>query len=76
MPTAMDIYKLLPKKNCGECKFPTCLAFAMQLANQKVALDSCPYVSPEAKTALEESGAPPIKLVTIGSGEFAGKSVV
>jgi acetyl-CoA decarbonylase/synthase complex subunit gamma len=74
MPTAMDIYKLLPKKNCGECKFPTCLAFAMQLANQKVALDSCPYVSPEAKTALEESGAPPIKLVTIGSGELAAKT--
>jgi acetyl-CoA decarbonylase/synthase complex subunit gamma len=69
MPTAMEIYKLLPKKNCGECKFPTCLAFAMQLANQKVALEACPYVSPEAKAALEESGAPPIRLVTIGAGE-------
>ncbi len=73
MPTAMEIYKLLPKKNCGECKFPTCLAFAMQLANQKVALDACPYVSPEAKAALEESGAPPIKLVTFGAGELAVK---
>ena len=41
MPTAMEIYKLLPKKNCGECKFPTCLAFAMQLANLKVALTNC-----------------------------------
>lgn len=73
MPTAMEIYKLLPKKNCGECKFPTCLAFAMQLANQKAALEACPYVSPEAKAALEESGAPPIKLVTFGSGEAAAK---
>ena len=73
MPTAMDIYKLLPKKNCGECKFPTCLAFAMQLANQKVALEACPYVSPEAKAALEESGAPPIRLVTVGSGERMAK---
>lgn len=73
MPTAMEIYKLLPKKNCGECKFPTCLAFAMQLANQKVALEACPYVSPEAKATLEESGAPPIKLVTIGAGEYASK---
>jgi acetyl-CoA decarbonylase/synthase complex subunit gamma len=69
----MEIYKLLPKKNCGECKFPTCLAFAMQLANQKVALEACPYVSPEAKAALEESGAPPIKLVTFGVGELAAK---
>lgn len=74
MPTAMDIYKLLPKKNCGECKFPTCLAFAMQLANQKVALEACPYVTPEAKAILEESGAPPIRLVTIGVGELAVKT--
>lgn len=73
MPTAMEIYKLLPKKNCGECKVPTCLAFAMQLANQKAALEACPYVSPEAKAALEESGAPPIRLVTVGAGGFAVK---
>jgi acetyl-CoA decarbonylase/synthase complex subunit gamma len=73
MPSAMEIYKLLPKKNCGECKFPTCLAFAMQLANQKVALEACPYVSPEAKAALEESGAPPIRLVTFGSGDSEAK---
>lgn len=73
MPTAMEIYKLLPKKNCGECKFPTCLAFAMQLANQKAALEACPYVSPEAKAALEESGAPPIRLVTFGAGDSAAK---
>lgn len=73
MPTAMDIYKLLPRKNCGECKFPTCLAFAMQLANQKVALEACPYVSPEAKAQLEESGAPPIRLVTVGVSDVAVK---
>jgi len=66
VPTAMEIYKLLPKKNCGECKFPTCLAFAMQLANQKVALEACPYVTPEAKSVLEESGAPPVRLVSFG----------
>src|SRR3989304_4624839 len=69
----MDIYKLLPKTNCGECKFPTCLAFAMQLANQKVSLETCPHVSQEARAALEESGAPPIRLVTIGVGDLAAK---
>jgi acetyl-CoA decarbonylase/synthase complex subunit gamma len=73
MPSAMEIYKLLPRKNCGECKFPTCLAFAMQLANQKVALEACPHVSPEAKASLEESGAPPIRLVTFGSGDTVSK---
>ena len=73
MPTAMEIYKLLPKKNCGECKFPTCLAFAMQLANQKVALEACPYVSDDAKAQLEESGAPPIRSVAFGAGDLAVK---
>ncbi|MBM4237012.1 MAG: acetyl-CoA decarbonylase/synthase complex subunit gamma [Euryarchaeota archaeon] len=71
MPTAIEIFKLLPKKNCGECKFPTCLAFAMQLANQKVKLEDCPYVSEQAKSTLAASAAPPIRLVKIGSGENA-----
>jgi acetyl-CoA decarbonylase/synthase complex subunit gamma len=70
----MEIYKLLPKKNCGECKVPTCLAFAMQLANQKTSLEACPHISPEAKAALVESGAPPIRTVTIGAGELALKT--
>ncbi|NLI73154.1 MAG: acetyl-CoA decarbonylase/synthase complex subunit gamma [Euryarchaeota archaeon] len=69
MATAIEIFKLLPKKNCGKCNFPTCLAFAMQLANQKVKLSDCPFVSDEAKAKLEASSAPPIHLVTIGSGD-------
>src|SRR3989304_10188279 len=73
MPAARDLYNRPPKPNRGECRFPTCLAFAMQLANQKVALEACPHVSPEAKTALEESSAPPIRLVTIGVGDRAAK---
>jgi acetyl-CoA decarbonylase/synthase complex subunit gamma len=68
MATAIEIFKHLPKKNCGKCNFPTCLAFAMQLANQKVKLSDCPLVSEEAKAKLEASSAPPIRLVTIGDG--------
>jgi len=67
LPTAIEIYKMLPKKNCGECKFPTCLAFAMQLANKKVSLEDCPYVEDSVKTTLEESGAPPIRRVKFGA---------
>jgi acetyl-CoA decarbonylase/synthase complex subunit gamma len=70
-PTGLDIYKLLPKTNCKECGFPTCLAFAMKLAQKGTELDKCPYVSDEAKTALDAASAPPIKLVTIGAGERA-----
>lgn len=69
--TAIEIYKLLPQTNCRECGFPTCLAFAMQLAQKKVSLDKCPYVTDESKAALEGSAAPPINLVTIGVGEKA-----
>lgn len=69
MPTAIEIFKHLPKTNCGKCNFPTCLAFAMQLANQKVKLADCPFVTDEAKAKLEASSAPPIRLVTVGAGE-------
>lgn len=65
--TGLDIYKLLPKTNCKACGKPTCLAFAMALAGKKVELKECPYVSPEARAALEGAAAPPIKLVRIGS---------
>lgn len=68
MPTAIEIFKHLPKKNCGKCNFPTCLAFAMQLANSKAKLEDCPYVSEEAKAVLAASAAPPIRLVRVGSG--------
>jgi len=32
--TGIQILKMLPKKNCGECGIPTCLAFAMKVAEQ------------------------------------------
>ncbi|MDD5236510.1 MAG: (Fe-S)-binding protein, partial [Candidatus Omnitrophica bacterium] len=64
--SGLDIYKLLPKTNCRECGFPTCLAFAMQLAKKAVPLDKCPYLSKEAKLVLEESSLAPIRLVVIG----------
>jgi acetyl-CoA decarbonylase/synthase complex subunit gamma len=69
--TALEIYKHLPKTNCKECKFPTCLAFAMALAQKKVSLSDCPYVSDAGKAALEGAAMPPVRLVTIGKGERA-----
>lgn len=69
---ASDIQKKLPdggKKNCKECGFPTCFAFAMKLASGAVSVQKCPYLPAEVKTELEEGLAPPIRLVTIGTGE-------
>jgi len=67
--SGLQIYKLLPKTNCKACGFPTCLAFAMQLAAKKVALDKCPHVTDQAKQALDSASQPPVKLVSIGQGE-------
>lgn len=69
--TGLEIYKQLPKKNCGECGTPTCLAFAMNLAAGKASLDSCPYVSDAAREALNAAAAPPIAKVILGSGASA-----
>ena len=71
--TGIQIFKLLPKTNCGECGVPTCLAFAMNLASGKAELDACPYVSEEAKEKLAEASAPPIRPVAIGAGPRAFK---
>jgi acetyl-CoA decarbonylase/synthase complex subunit gamma len=77
--TGIQIYKLLPQTNCKECGFPTCLAFAMKLAAKQVELSACPYITPEAKTQLAESSAPPIRLVALKSNGYevkAGNEVV
>lgn len=69
-----EIVKMLPgKKPCKDCGFPTCFAFAMKLASGGAAVDKCPYLSEEVKAKLVDLLAPPIKLVTIGSGENAVK---
>jgi acetyl-CoA decarbonylase/synthase complex subunit gamma len=75
--TGIQIYKLLPgssknpevKKhaNCKECGFPTCLAFAMKLGQKQAELSQCPYVEEEAKTQLEASAVPPIRLITLSA---------
>ncbi|MCM8806810.1 MAG: acetyl-CoA decarbonylase/synthase complex subunit gamma [Candidatus Omnitrophica bacterium] len=65
----LDIFKYLPKTNCKECGYPTCLAFAMQIAIGKADLSQCPYVSEEAKQQLASESAPPIKTITVGNKE-------
>ncbi len=78
--TGIQIYKFLPKTNCKECGFPTCLAFAMKLAAGGVELSTCPYVSDEGKAALAAASKPPMRLVTIGEGdkkaEVGGETVM
>jgi acetyl-CoA decarbonylase/synthase complex subunit gamma len=67
--TGIQILKMLPKKNCGECGIPTCLAFAMKVAAGQAEVETCPYVSDEAKATIGEASAPPIRTIKIGSGD-------
>ncbi|MFH1382501.1 MAG: acetyl-CoA decarbonylase/synthase complex subunit gamma [Chloroflexota bacterium] len=71
--TGIQIFKLLPKTNCGQCGVPTCLAFAMNLAAGKAELTACPHVSEEAKAQLQEASAPPIRPITIGANGRTAK---
>ncbi len=72
--TGIQIFKLLPKTNCGECKFPTCLAFAMALAAGKTELDLCTKASDEARAELSDASAPPIRQVSVGTGDYVVKA--
>lgn len=71
--TGIQVFKLLPKTNCGECGVPTCLAFAMNLSSGKAELDACPFVSEEAREKLSDASAPPIRQVGVGEGPRAVK---
>lgn len=52
MKTAVDIYKLLPKTNCGTCGMPTCFGFATKVASRMATITACANLSDEAKAAL------------------------
>ncbi len=69
--SGIDIFKQLPKTNCGDCGVPTCLAFAMKLAQGGTELEQCPHVSEETKSSLGDAAAPPMRAVTVGVGENA-----
>ena len=69
--TGIQILKMLPKKNCGECGIPTCLAFAMKVAAGQIEIGECPYVSDEAKETIGEASAPPIRTIKVGAGDSA-----
>lgn len=44
IPRPLDIFKLLPRKNCKECGEPTCMAFALKLINDELEWKQCPLL--------------------------------
>lgn len=46
--SVVDLYRdVLPKTNCGDCGFPTCLAFAGMVVSEKHPIDGCPHLAAE-----------------------------
>jgi ArsR family metal-binding transcriptional regulator len=59
VPRPLDIFRLLPGKNCKKCGEPTCMAFALKLANDEVELSQCPLLLEK------ESEAKRLKLIGV-----------
>ena len=59
MKTAVEIYQLLPKTNCGTCGMPNCFGFAVKVASGQASIRSCATLSDAVKEeiAKEASGA-------------------
>jgi acetyl-CoA decarbonylase/synthase complex subunit gamma len=73
---SLEIYNLLPKKNCGECGVPTCLAFAMKLASRKGEPKQCPYLSEESRKILEQQSGAPVKEIRFNNIKIGGETVL
>ena len=65
-PQALALYRLLPRKNCGACDVPTCMAFAARLAGGQARPDDCPLLA-EAEWAANRTGLLAV-LATAGLG--------
>lgn len=53
--SVVDLYKtVLPRTNCRDCGYPTCLAFASMVVSEKLPLKNCPHVDPQKLGAFQE----------------------
>jgi len=49
----LEIYKILPKNNCGRCLLPSCLAFAAAVMAGRKKIQACPGLEPEQITTFQ-----------------------
>lgn len=48
LPQVMELYRLLPRTNCKQCGYATCMAFAADLREEKTELSRCPELFQDA----------------------------
>jgi acetyl-CoA decarbonylase/synthase complex subunit gamma len=69
----IDVYKYLPKTNCGDCHESNCMAFATRVVNGELMIAGCPPLRTdeyhEMLGELEVLLAPPVRVVTFGEGD-------
>ncbi len=46
-PAALEVFRLLPGTNCGECGLASCMAFAVQLIAENSRIEDCPALVEE-----------------------------
>ena len=59
MKTAVEIYRLLPKTNCGACGTPTCFGFATKASARMAKAADCPNLSEAARQEIASWGEEP-----------------
>jgi acetyl-CoA decarbonylase/synthase complex subunit gamma len=72
----IDVYKLLPRTNCKECGEENCMAFATKLVNREIFLEQCLPLMEKKEASYQtlwELLKPPIKEITLGTGDAAVK---
>ena len=65
-PSAFEIYKLLPKKNCKECGESTCMVFATKLLSLEKEIKDCPLLE---EPLFKKNGEKLTELLAPFSGE-------
>jgi hypothetical protein len=48
--TVLELFKILPRTNCGDCGVASCLAFATQVIKEGEDMARCPHLSPAAQS--------------------------
>lgn len=80
--SGLQIFKYLPgaKKaehtNCKECGCPTCMAFAIKLAQKQVSYDRCKYMPDELKKLCIKNMKAPQKTIKIDGLKIGGENVL
>lgn len=51
----LDLIKMLPRTNCKECGYPTCMAFATHVLREGALPGKCPYWKPDDLAFIEKT---------------------